>query len=85
MSRRTKPLDESPGELVQRLDERSRMHCPECGLRALESHRCGVPILLDAIGRNVTPLELRYVRWLSQWDHETIDVFAGLFRRIREG
>ena len=87
MSGRTKPLDESSDKLVQRLDERSRMDCPECGLKIdnLEPHRCGVPILLEAIGRNVTPLELRYIRWLSQWDQETIDVFAGLFRRVREG
>ena len=87
MSRRTKALDDSPGEFVQRLEKRSRMDCPECGLTTdnLEPHRCGVPILLEAIGRNVTPLELRYIRWLSQWDQETIDVFAGLFRRIREG
>lgn len=60
--------------------------CADCGLSLsdLHPHRCGVPILTEAIGlQELTPIERRYVRWLAGWDHETIDTFAGLFRRIR--
>lgn len=62
-----------------------RPRCPECGLYLIEhhAHRCGVPILTAAAGVELTPIEQQYVRWLAQCDRETVDVFAGLFRRCR--
>ena len=60
--------------------------CPDCGLTLSEhrDHRCGVPLLTHAAGVDLTPAEQRYIRWLAGWDHETVDVFASLFRRIRD-
>lgn len=60
--------------------------CPECGLNLSQyhEHRCGVPILTEAAGVPLTPMEERYIRWLAGWDQETIDVFASLMIRIKE-
>lgn len=67
------------------LPEAKKVRCPECELFLVDSHehRCGVPILTEAAGVELTPLEHSYTRWLAKWDRETVDVFAGLLRRCR--
>lgn len=41
--------------------------------------------LADALkGVELTADELRYLEWLSRMDGETVEVFAGLFERIKK-
>ena len=53
---------------------------PECGMILHDQHRCDAPLLREAIATNLTPQEARYVRWLANNDHETVDVFCQLFQ-----
>jgi hypothetical protein len=60
--------------------------CPVCGLYKLDGlHDCGVPILREAIGVELTPEQERYVRWLAGMGTDVVQVFAGLFRQARQG
>lgn len=65
-----------------------RPRCPECGLYLpdaafQDSHRCGVPLLIEAAGIVLTDQQRRYIRWLAGWDRETVDVVCQIFRGIR--
>lgn len=43
------------------------------------------PKLLSALdGVKLTEREERYLEWLSRMDGETVEVFSGLFEKIRE-
>jgi len=57
--------------------------CADCGLPAGESHRCGMAILLDAIGIVPDARERHSLRWVAQFNQETVDAIAALFRRVR--
>jgi len=60
--------------------------CRECGLLNIDvpaPHRCGVPILREAIGLELADKEEQKIGWLAGWGHDTVDTFANLFRRVR--
>ena len=36
--------------------------------------------VINAIGRDLTETEIRYIKWLTKYDYETIDTFVELFK-----
>lgn len=60
--------------------------CQQCGLRisSVVPHTCGLPILRNAIGLELTDEEERHIRWLAGKEHATIEIVAGLFGKVRE-
>lgn len=65
----------------------SQPQCPNCGNVPLWSRlRSPTSAILDAANISDIELTLReklYLEWLAQLDDETVEVFIGLFRKLR--
>jgi len=61
--------------------------CPDCGLGldCLAPHVCDVPRLLAVLdGLEITPEELRSIKWLAGTEKTTINNMIRLFEKCRD-
>ncbi len=63
--------------------------CLRCGLVLPHISRCPYDRLIEALGpgsaAQLTPAELRSLRWLAGTDFTTVDSLCSIFRRLRLG